>query len=292
VSRTASNWLELTDPRDVLAAVGTLRVRVAGWSMYPALLKGDELTVEAVSPAALRRGDLLVFRHTTGRSAALVCHRLVAVEHVDGDRHLVTRGDATTGSGERIRADQVIGRVVDIRREEWRGWPLAPALARRADRVRTWVRERLARWLARAQRARLYRHMMRMLLGRRVAVSVGVRDGAQRVRYERLVDATDAVAGHREFRLTAHLGGAVVATLHATRSGDACEIEDLYVRRCYRGMGVGRRLLELAVALAFQDRARAVRLSIKFDDKAARGLLYTSGFCEASDGYVRANGAV
>jgi GNAT superfamily N-acetyltransferase len=284
VSRAASNWLELSDPRDVLAAVGTLRVRVAGWSMYPALLKGDELTVEAVSAAALRRGDLLVFRHATGRSAALVCHRLVAVEHTNGDRHLVTRGDATTGSGERIRADQVIGRVVDIRRAEWRGWPLAPALARRADRASAWVRERLARWLERAQRARLYRRVMRMLVARRVAVAVGVRDRSQRLRYERLVEAKDGIGGHREFCLTAHLGRAVVATLQATRNDDGCDIEQLYVRRRYRGLGIGRRLLDAAVRLAFAGGAVAVRVTIGPDEGEARCLLHASGFEETQPG--------
>ena len=282
-----TGWLELTDLRDVIDFGGGFRLRVDGWSMYPALLKGDEITVEAASPAALRRGDLVVFRQRLRHGEALVCHRLVDVEHTNGDRSFRLKGDATTGSGERVRSDQVLGRVVHIRRSGWRGWPLAAPCARLVDRVRTRLRERLAGGLECLQRSGLYRRLAHRMLARRIVISVGVPDGAHRFRYRPIVAGTPASVGRlREFRLTARRGRIEVATLQAAPSADGYDVRALYVRRWYRRLGLGRRLLELAVVLAFDAGAVAVRVTIERDDGAGRRLLHASGFRETAGGHA------
>lgn len=80
--------------------------RVASWSMYPTLCKGDRLELEPAEP--LHVGDLIVYRKAFG----LVCHRLVA-RH---DARLLTQGDACSGPPEQVLPQDVLGRVVAVTR--------------------------------------------------------------------------------------------------------------------------------------------------------------------------------
>jgi hypothetical protein len=78
--------------------------RVASWSMYPTLCKGDRLELGPAEP--LQVGDLVVFRKPFG----LVCHRLVA-RH---DNLLLTRGDACSGPPEQVMIREILGIVVAV----------------------------------------------------------------------------------------------------------------------------------------------------------------------------------
>ncbi len=78
--------------------------RVASWSMYPTLCKGDRLELGPAEP--LHVGDLVVFRRPFG----LVCHRLVARQEQD----LLTKGDANSGAPEPVLFRDVLGIVVAV----------------------------------------------------------------------------------------------------------------------------------------------------------------------------------
>lgn len=83
--------------------------RVAAWSMYPTLCKGDRLELASLeSVVGLDIGDLVVFRSPSG----LVCHRLV-------DRRndlLFTKGDASPGPPEQVLIHDVLGIVAAVAR--------------------------------------------------------------------------------------------------------------------------------------------------------------------------------
>ena len=81
-----------------------LTPRVASWSMYPTLCKGDRLELGPAEP--LRVGDLVVFRRPFG----LVCHRLVARQ----EQVLLTKGDASSGAPEPVMFRDVLGIVVAV----------------------------------------------------------------------------------------------------------------------------------------------------------------------------------
>ncbi|MDP3089781.1 MAG: S26 family signal peptidase [Nitrospira sp.] len=78
--------------------------RVASWSMYPTLCKGDRLELGPAEP--LHVGDLVVFRRPFG----LVCHRLVARQ----EQVLLTKGDANSGAPEPVMLRDVLGIVVAV----------------------------------------------------------------------------------------------------------------------------------------------------------------------------------
>ena len=86
----------------------SLRLRVNGNSMSPALRPGDLLVIRAVSPEALRPGDLLVVR----RPSDLVTHRLIAWDR-DGYH---TKGDAYPQPDLPVPAGEVLGRVAVVKR--------------------------------------------------------------------------------------------------------------------------------------------------------------------------------
>ena len=81
-----------------------LTPRVASWSMYPTLCKGDRLELGPTEP--LHVGDLVVFRRPFG----LVCHRLVARQ----EQVLLTKGDACSGDPEPVMLRDVLGIVVAV----------------------------------------------------------------------------------------------------------------------------------------------------------------------------------
>ena len=90
-----------------------VRFRAAGRSMAPSILDGDQVTVEAVDPARVRRGDVLLAR--AGRRT--VAHRVVAIEEaVDGGRRFVLRGDGSAEHDGAVPASRVVGRVTMVRR--------------------------------------------------------------------------------------------------------------------------------------------------------------------------------
>src|SRR5437867_6139250 len=134
--------VDLHEISDLLLCTGLFSFRVASWSMYPALHKGDQLTVEPASTTSLQVGDVILF-HQSGQ---LICHRVVAIQETEAGPRLITKGDAATGCGETIQPEQVLGKVVAVARR----WPWSHrgrwvgTLARWVDRGSEWIAELIA----------------------------------------------------------------------------------------------------------------------------------------------------
>src|SRR5438132_12471078 len=88
--------IDFLDISDLLIHSQTFRFRVASWSMYPTLRKGDQLMVEPASPAQFQVGDLLLYHHR----GQLICHRVVALDTAEAGPRIITKGYPTTGPGE------------------------------------------------------------------------------------------------------------------------------------------------------------------------------------------------
>ncbi len=107
-----------------------IRLRVASWSMFPTIQKGDVLEVEEARD--IRPGDIIVFR----RDNVLVCHRVTG----DGrPGEILTAGDRTREPGEAVPLCDVLAKVRALRR---RGKRLVPNRPVRPD-FTAWLR----RWL-------------------------------------------------------------------------------------------------------------------------------------------------
>ncbi len=110
-------------------------LRVAGWSMFPALRKGDRLTIGPADVVSI--GDLLLYETAGG----LCCHRAVARR----DTRWIVRGDAMEGDGEAVDAGAIRGKVIRIQRGRMSVPLTAPPTVTPLAHLYRWVDLRLDR---------------------------------------------------------------------------------------------------------------------------------------------------
>ncbi len=90
-----------------------VRFRAPGKSMHPTILDGDLITVEPVAPAAVKQGDIILYRLGRG----VIAHRLIRIERRNGGvPHFILRGDAPGAPDEPVVVQQVLGKVVCVER--------------------------------------------------------------------------------------------------------------------------------------------------------------------------------
>jgi signal peptidase len=117
-----------------------VRFRAPGTSMHPTIRHGDLITVEPVAPTNLKRGDIILYRIQSG----LIAHRIVNIERRNGcGRTLILRGDASVSDDAPVKPEQVLGKVVCLKRNQRIIDPYC-------WRVRLWSMFYL--WLARCRR--------------------------------------------------------------------------------------------------------------------------------------------
>jgi signal peptidase I len=97
---------------DALTSGTVVRFRAEGASMYPAIRDGETITVVAVSPDAVVRGDVLLCRHGT----RVLAHRVVGVALHGTERWFQLKGDAKIECDGPVRARAIVGAVVNVRR--------------------------------------------------------------------------------------------------------------------------------------------------------------------------------
>jgi hypothetical protein len=103
-----SDWLELFSgnfDKD-------LALPILSGSMAFALLPGDLLTVRPLEGARAHAGDIVVFR----QERKLVAHRLIFAFRLSSFALYLQKGDANR-KPERIRPEQIVGRVETARRD-------------------------------------------------------------------------------------------------------------------------------------------------------------------------------
>jgi hypothetical protein len=93
---------------DLLLAGHPVRVRVQGRSMSPLIQDGAVLTLEPTQGAALRLGDVALYRSADNR---LVCHRFLVRRQVGTTTWLGFRGDAFAIPLEWVEGQAVLGRA-------------------------------------------------------------------------------------------------------------------------------------------------------------------------------------
>ena len=112
--------------------------------MSPLVADGDVLTLEPVKGAALRLGDIALYRAGADR---FVCHRLLARRRAGGDIMLGFRGDALTDLLDWVGTAGVMGRAAHLKSlQRWHGWLCAWlrwTLARLRIKLGAWRRRRL-----------------------------------------------------------------------------------------------------------------------------------------------------
>jgi signal peptidase I len=107
---------------DLLMNGRRVKFRAPGYSMYPTILNGDEITVEPIRPEAIDVGDIILYRDQEN----LIAHRVVKIEIkndtskdsqssvLSPQSYFILRGDARPACDDPVAAGQVLGKVVRI----------------------------------------------------------------------------------------------------------------------------------------------------------------------------------
>ena len=103
---------------DLLRSGKRVRFRAPGYSMYPTILNGDEITVEPIKSDAIKVGDIILYRD----QESLIAHRVVKIEIknetqssvLSPESRFTLRGDARPACDDPVAAEQVLGKVVRI----------------------------------------------------------------------------------------------------------------------------------------------------------------------------------
>jgi signal peptidase I len=97
---------------EALASGTIVRFRAEGTSMHPTIRDGEAISIAAVSPDEVVRGDVVLCRHDN----RVLAHRVVAATARGAGRVFQLRGDAKAACDEPVSADSVVGRVIAIHR--------------------------------------------------------------------------------------------------------------------------------------------------------------------------------
>ena len=124
---------------DILNSGHRVRFRAPGYSMYPTILHQDVITIEPVDASAVKVGDIILYRV----QQSLIAHRVVKIlKRSEKNSHsapqgpqdrsgspfgarpstsetlsFILRGDARPFSDEPINAEQILGKVVSVERD-------------------------------------------------------------------------------------------------------------------------------------------------------------------------------
>ena len=97
---------------EALTTGATVRFRAEGTSMRPTIRDGEALSIAAVSPDEVVRGDVLLCRHDT----RVLAHRVVGVTGRGTHRVFQLRGDAKAACDAPVGEHDVVGKVIAIHR--------------------------------------------------------------------------------------------------------------------------------------------------------------------------------
>lgn len=136
----AQPWLKLLD--GTLPMGETVELNVLSESMLPVFRPGSSIKVERVSWNACSAGDIIVF----WQGRRLIAHRLLASVAAVKRRYLYQKGDASQ-SGHFIRAERVVGRVVEYQDEAGHYQTLRSKAAQRTARAEAFRQVLRAVWM-------------------------------------------------------------------------------------------------------------------------------------------------
>ena len=98
---------------EVLGRGHDVRFRAPGLSMHPTIRENEAITVRPVSVSAIRKGDIILYCWRQG----VIAHRIVGIDKAGGGAiRFIMRGDASGASTEQIKPEQILGKVVAIKR--------------------------------------------------------------------------------------------------------------------------------------------------------------------------------
>lgn len=279
-----SEFLDLN--KDIFSRGESVRFRVRGGSMYPFIRDGDIVEVEPVDGKIIGEGDV-IFYHTAGERMSI--HRVLKKIYRDDMTIFMTKGDSIPGFRENVIAENVLGRVSAIERggrrisfgarynrfmnillakispfSKWT-YPIAGTLKTFFLAIKTAGADSLSYIYS----FRAIRNLLKKI-----------------IRLDVLYKWEKAKAHGR--CLSAKKNGVVIGNMTLLSPEDADShyagwwIFGTLVQRRYRGLGIGRKLTEMACSFAAERGALEIKLLVLKNDKRAMDLYRGLGFYQIS----------
>jgi GNAT superfamily N-acetyltransferase len=289
---------------NILGRGGTFSFKARGTSMVPYIQDGDIITIEPAKPSTLEIGTVALYRLASDR---LVAHRVVAKEIRGSQTILTMRGEAAAGSGDKIRAEQVLGRVVSIRRDKefnlqrFRApfWikisPVCPIFFRFFQTCKY----ALARLLIFFQTLKIYRAVARKLLKKYFILRIAKIDDALQLtnfyghrKFPEQENFLGSLSRHTDYSyetavialVREKIAGAVFIKRFPEREALQNDywLFGMLVRTRYRGAGIGEGLMHKALETARKMGANNLKLLVFEQNKSAITLYKKMGFTHFS----------
>lgn len=104
---------------EILSRGAPVSFRARGQSMRPFIRDGDRLVIHPLGVRGVQRGDVVLCRMAGG---TLLAHRVVKISKRNGQKMLVSQGDARPDADAAIPLASVLGRAVAVERgtRHWR----------------------------------------------------------------------------------------------------------------------------------------------------------------------------
>lgn len=306
-----SDFLEIS--KSLLEGGRAISFRAKGWSMRPYIRDGDIVTVVPLNNTPLRKGEIVLFSTPDGR---ITLHRILRIFGKNNPMAFFVKGDAAFGRPERIQLQNILGRVVEIKRHErirnhkskrfqllnyfladitlFNKWiyPLG-------SRIKTGGRKICGAVLEKVQSPKLYRSAARKIIKKNIQYQIASsRDSASLRRLynyadEKSLEMRKITTGSQEqpgnpvssdYWIIAKWKNKMVGGVNVVNSQDreypyaGWWIYGMKVDWRYRGLGIGDKLLRMATETAIKGRASEIRLLVFKDSKPALNLYKKMGF--------------
>ncbi|RBP03172.1 signal peptidase I [Rossellomorea aquimaris] len=92
---------------------GWMDVPAEGMSMYPLIKEGDVCRFISLKEVTVRKGDIILFQDSSGK---LVAHRFLCIQFSENVGMYLFKGDTNVGFDVPISDEQMIGKLVKIRK--------------------------------------------------------------------------------------------------------------------------------------------------------------------------------
>ena len=130
---------------EVARSFGQVRLRVTGTSMVPSILPGDLISIQSADMDEILPGEIVLF----SQEERLILHRvvdrrIVSTEDTSSEPCLITRGDRVNHDDAPVFTNELLGRLVSVRRGDRQ-----VRMAARAGRCK----HLMMRWLRSSDRA-------------------------------------------------------------------------------------------------------------------------------------------
>lgn len=283
--------------QQLLADGGSVRLTVEGGSMRPAIKPGDVALGEPIADRPAQPGEVVLLRASAGQS---VVHRVVARRRRGGEWLLITAGDAAGGLDRVVRGSDVLARVV-VTERDGNPMPVGRKLPGLAKRLRAWWQLLLHE---RAGPRHPLRRVPSVLLQAARCVGDTLR-GAERASPTEPSGRTEAarvvrelvpdVRSVRRFRqgmthiVRLRRGWRCLGVAHVSRAYrrelgvENWWITNLYTHWSWRGLGVGRKVVEGCVEVARRQGIAELSAAVNDGNGASLSLFASAGFRRIDD---------